>query len=193
MTDQKNTILAIVLSAIVLIAWQYFIGMPQLAKQKQETAQQQQAQQTTPIPGTAPTTPVVPSQPSTAPTAPQGQSTALATQPITRDAALAQSPRVPIQTGSLAGSIALKGGRIDDLALVKYRETVDPKSPAIILLSPSGTGDPFYAEFGWVGDKVKLPAADTLWSQQGSGALTTAHPVTLTWDNGEGLTFTRTI
>src|SRR4029079_3045169 len=66
MTDQKNTILAIVLSAIVLIAWQYFIGMPQLAKQKQETAQQQQAQQTAP-PGQAPTTPVAPSVASRSP------------------------------------------------------------------------------------------------------------------------------
>src|SRR4029078_10046217 len=116
--------------------------------------------------------------------------------PITRGAALAQSPRVPIETQSLAGSIALKGGRIDDLALVKYRETVDPKSPAIILLSPSGTGDPFYAQFGWTaasGTSARLPDDATLWPQQGSGALTTTHPVTLTWDNGEGLTFTRTI
>src|SRR3954447_6619307 len=162
MNDSKNTILAIVLSAIVLIGWQYFIGMPQMEKQKQQVQQQQQAQQTTPAPGQAQTTPVVPSQPSNAPTAPPGQNTALAEQPITRSAALAASPRVQIAPPRLAGSIALKGGRIDDLALVKYRETVDPKSPAIVLLSPSGTGDPFYAEFGWVGDgKVKVPAADT--------------------------------
>jgi YidC/Oxa1 family membrane protein insertase len=194
MNDSKNTILAIVLSAIVLIAWQYFIGMPQLTKQKQEVTQQQQTQQTTPQPGQAQTTPLVPSQPSGAPTAPPGQNTALAEQPITRGAALAASPRLPIATANLAGSIALKGGRIDDLALTKYRETVDPKSPAIILLSPSGTGDPFYAEFGWVGDgKVKVPTADTLWTQQGAGALSTEHPVTLTWDNGEGLQFRRTI
>ena len=79
---------------------------------------------------------------------------------LDRTAALAGSPRVPIATDSLQGSIALKGGRIDDLALVKFRETVDPKSPPIILLSPSGTADPFYAEFGWTGAagaNVKLP------------------------------------
>ena len=194
--DSKNTILAIVLSALVLIGWQYFIGGPQLEKQRQEGAQQQQAQQTTPAPGQAKTTPVVPSQPSNAPTAPGNQSTAIAAQPITRDAALAASPRVKIDTPNLAGSIALKGGRIDDLALVKYRETVDPKSPAIILLSPSGTGDPFYAQFGWTaasGTTAKLPDDNTVWTQQGSGALSVDHPVTLTWDNGEGLTFKRTI
>ncbi|MGA8822828.1 MAG: membrane protein insertase YidC, partial [Pseudolabrys sp.] len=104
--------------------------------------------------------------------------------------------RVPIVTGSLQGSIALKGGRIDDLALVKFRETVDPKSPPIILLSPSGTADPFYAEFGWTGTagaNVKLPTSETVWTQAGSGALSVSHPVTLTYDNGEGVEFRRTI
>jgi len=192
MTDSKNTILAIVLSAIVLIAWQYFVGLPQLAKQKQEVNQQQQAQQTA-QPGQAPTTPISPSQPNGAPTAPPNTVSTTA-QPITRDAALKASPRVAIETPSLTGSIALKGGRIDDLALVKYRETVDPASPAIILLSPSGTGDPLYAEFGWVGDgKVKVPTADTVWTQQGSGALGVGHPLVLSYDNGDGLQFQRTI
>ena len=55
-----------------------------------------------------------------------------------------------IETPSVAGSIALKGARIDDLSLIKYRETVDPKSPPIVLLAPSGSPEPFYAEFGWV-------------------------------------------
>src|SRR6185437_11104854 len=111
-------------------------------------------------------------------------------------AALAKSPRVAIATSSLQGSIALKGGRIDDLALLKFRETVDPKSPPIVLLSPSGSPEPFYAEFGWTGTagaNVKIPTSETTWSQQGSGALTAVHPVTLTWDNGAGLEFRRTI
>src|SRR4029079_6877220 len=68
----------------------------------------------------------------------------------TREAVLAAGPRIGIDTPSLKGSIALKGARLDDLALVKYRETVDPTSPAIELLAPSGTAHPFYAEFGWV-------------------------------------------
>ena len=103
---------------------------------------------------------------------------------------------MPIATDSLQGSIALKGGRIDDLALVKFRETVDPKSPPIMLLSPSGTADPFYAEFGWTGAagaNVKVPTSETVWTQTGSGALGVGHPVTLTYDNGEGLEFRRTI
>ncbi len=95
----------------------------------------------------------------------------------------------------MQGSIALKGGRIDDLSLLKFRETVDPKSPPVVLLSPSGGTDPFYAEFGWTASTpdVKVPGADTVWTQQGSGALDVGHPVTLTWNNGGGLEFRRTI
>jgi len=80
--------------------------------------------------------------------------------------------------------------------LTKFRETVDPASPAIELFSPSGTTNPYYAEFGWVpaaGSTVKLPDQNTVWQQEGSGALTQSTPVTLKYDNGEGLTFRRTV
>jgi YidC/Oxa1 family membrane protein insertase len=208
MTDNKNMLLAIVLSAIVLIAWQYFVGLPQQkARQEQQQSQQLQQKQTAPQGGTE--------QPSTQPgaqpgsQAPQAPPAAGVPQPpgqtpqqtpaataATRAAALKASPRVPIATDSLNGSINLKGGRIDDLALVKYHETVNPKSPPIELLSPSGSPRPFYAEFGWTGKHgaaVKLPTSDTVWKQEDSGALGVGHPVTLTWDNGAGLTFRRTI
>jgi YidC/Oxa1 family membrane protein insertase len=191
MQDQKNTILAIVLSAIVLIAWQYFFATPQANKQRQLAEQQRQEQSQTPpaAPAGSPG-----AQPSSIPLAP-GQVGTAAT-PIAREKVIAQSPRVEIDTPSVKGSIALKGARLDDLALVKYRETVDPKSPAIVLLAPSGTAEPFYAEFGWVGapgTNVKAPNADTEWRQEGSGALEVGHPITLVYDNGEGLEFRRTI
>jgi YidC/Oxa1 family membrane protein insertase len=199
MTDSKNTILAIVLSAIVLIVWQYFFAIPQeKARQEQLAQQQQQAQKlnptqpgqagqpaTTTAPGVAGAPPQVPGQVAPSPSA-----------PATRVAVIAASPRIPIVTDSLQGSIALKGGRIDDLALVKFRETVDPKSPPIVLLSPSGSPEPFYAEFGWTnaaGGTVAVPTADTVWTQSSTGALSVAHPVTLTFDNGQGLEFRRTI
>jgi len=193
MTDQKNTILAIVLSALVLIAWQYFVGVPQMEKQKQEAqlkAQQQQTQQTQkpvaqPAPGAQPGAPSAPGQPAATP----------ATQ-RPREAVIAATPRVTIDTPRLHGSISLKGAQIDDLALTQYHETVDKNSPPIVLLAPSGSPNPFYAEFGWVGGAgatVKLPDSNTVWTQQGSGALTTDRPVTLTYDNGEGLEFRRVI
>jgi YidC/Oxa1 family membrane protein insertase len=79
---------------------------------------------------------------------------------------------------------------------VQFRETVDPTSPAIVLYSPSGTANPYYAEFGWVaanGSTVRIPDQNTVWQQEGSGSLAPGNPVTLKYDNGEGLTFRRTI
>ena len=197
MTDSKNTILAIVLSALVLIGWQFFFAMPQEKARQEQLQAQQQAQKQQP----AAAEPARPAGASTraAGTAAAARSSGPAARrrrPPTATRRLATSPRVPIATDSLQGSIALKGGRIDDLALVKFRETVDPKSPPIVLLSPSGSPEPFYAEFGWTnaaGANVKVPDADTVWTQAGSGALGVGHPVTLTYDNGEGLEFRRTI
>jgi len=191
MNDQKNTILAIVLSAIVVIAWQYFVGLPQMEKQRQEAQQkaqqQQQMQQQLPVQQPTAAAPQLPGQ-GGAPTAEQQ---------LSREAAIESSgPRIKIDTPRLQGTIALKGGRIDDLALVQYRETVDPTSPAVVLLSPSGSPHPFYAEFGWVAGNAttaKLPDGNTVWRQQGIGALGVGRPVTLSYDNGEGLEFTRTI
>ena len=189
MTDNKNTLIAIALSALVLIAWQFFFAGPQ-QKARQEQQQQQQVQQQA-----APTQPAAPGQ--AAPAVP-GQAAAPAqAAAMTRDEALkAAGERIPIRTDSVAGTIALKGGRIDDLSLVKFHETTDPKSPPIVLLSPSGSPEPFYAEFGWAGAagaNVKLPDATTVWKQEGGGSLGVDHPVTLTYDNGEGLQFRRTI
>src|SRR3954452_4194171 len=100
MMDNKNTLLAIVLSALVLIGWQYFVGMPQLEKQKQEQAQQEQAKK--PQPGQTGTPMQAPAQPGAGPQLP-GQAAAPAGQPLTRDAAIAASPRVRIDTPSLQG------------------------------------------------------------------------------------------
>src|ERR1044072_4123965 len=190
MTDNRNTILAVILSGLVLIAWQYFYNVPQMERQR--ALQQTQAELTKPAPGTAPQA-GTPAPSANAPTANQPAS---ATQVVARDTAIAASPRIRISTPRLTGSISLKGARIDDLALTQFRETVDPSSPPIILFSPSGTAEPYYAEFGWVpasGSTVRLPDRDTQWQQEGSGDLTDKTPVTLKYDNGDGLTFRRTI
>ena len=193
--DQKNMMLAIGLSVLVIIGWQYFVGGPQLEKQRQEQQlkqqQAQQQQQTQTAPGTVPQPGA---QPGSTPQVP-GQATVPGSAP-TAAAVLAASPRVTIDTPTMKGSLSLRGGRIDDIALVKYRETVDPKSPPIVLLAPSGSPHPFYAQFGWTnaaGAKVKLPDDNTVWTQEGSGVLSIGKPITLTYDNGEGLEFRRTI
>ena len=194
MNDQKNTILAIVLSAIVLIGWQYFIGMPQMERQKQEQLLKQQQPTQAQPPQAAPS--VTPAPQGAAPRPPGQADVTTPAEQKSREVALAASERIPIDTPEIKGSIALKGGRIDDISLVRYRETVDPKSPAIVLLSPSGSPHPFYAEFGWVGGAgatVKAPGPDTIWQHEGTAALAPGRPITLVYDNGEGLKFRRTI
>src|SRR5215469_15496168 len=194
MNDSRNTILAVILSGLVLIAWQYFYNIPQMERQRAQTQTQAELAKPSPAPTATPTSaPEGGGVPQQSPGTPAAASNAPV---VSRDAAIEATPRVKIETPSVTGSISLKGARIDDVSLVKFRDTVDPKSPAIVLYSPSGTASPYYAEFGWVpaaGSSVRLPNQDTMWTQEGSGSLTPTTPVTLKYDNGEGLTFHRTI
>ena len=193
--DQKNMILAIGLSVLVIIGWQYFIGGPQLDKQRQEQQLKQKQAQDAQQAGAVPQ-PNSPPQPGTLPQVP-GQAGAPSLNQIpTRETVVAASPRVSIDTPTVKGSISLRGGRLDDLALIKYRETVDPNSPPIVLLAPAGSPHPYYADFGWVagsGSTAKVPTPDTVWTQSGSGTLGIGRPITLTFDNGEGLEFRRVV
>ena len=189
--DQKNLLLAIVISVVILIGFQFLFEkirppVPPPAPKPAPSAQNS-------APG--PTAPAAPGT-NTPPGAVPNTAAANVKAPETREQALARDPRIKIATPRLNGSINLQGGRIDDLTLATYHETVDPKSPEVVLLSPSGTADPYFAEFGWVpanaGDQVKLPGPDTRWTAPPE-PLTPTHPVALTWDNGAGLVFTRTI
>lgn len=186
MTENKNVFIAIALSIAILFGWQYFYAGPknEAARKAAEAQQQQQAAK---APGA---TPPAPGNPAGTPTDTGGGVRA-------RPTVISETPRVEIDTPKLAGSINLKGGRVDDVQLKDYHETVDPKSPIITLFSPSGAPDAYYAEFGFVGDagaKLKLPDNDTLWTVDGgaSAKLTPTTPVKLSWDNGEGVVFHRT-
>ncbi|MGE0108592.1 MAG: membrane protein insertase YidC [Bdellovibrionales bacterium] len=113
-----------------------------------------------------------------------------------RDKILAAGQHVTINTPELRGSIQLKGALINDLALLNYRETVDPKSANIVLLSPAESALPYlgyYASFGWLAKEgVKVPDEDTVWKAD-RNELTPEQPVLLTWYNGQGLRFERLI
>ncbi len=183
MHDQNNVFYAVALSIVILITWQYFFATAFLGKPT--------TQKTSQIGVVAPD----------AGSRPQAQATgtqavANTQQPLLRQEALARSQRVAIDTPRLRGSIALTGGRIDDLSLIQYRETIDPKSRPIELLSPSGSPQPFYAEFGWIDGSsmnLKVPTSETVWLQEGSDGLGVGRPVALVWQNGQGLEFRRTI
>jgi YidC/Oxa1 family membrane protein insertase len=193
MTENRNTILAVILSGLVLLGWQYFFNLPQLEKQR--AVQQAQNEMMKPaLQAGGANTPQAGATPSAS--APAINQPVAATPTVERDTAIAAAPRVKIETPRLSGSLSLKGARIDDLSLVQFRDTVDPLSPAIVLFSPSGTASPYYAEFLWIpasGSTAKIPGSETVWQQEGSNALTPTSPVTLKYDNGDGLTFRRTI
>ncbi len=122
---------------------------------------------------------------------PQPQASPVATGPAaTRDrrAVIAETPRVVIATPRLSGSINLRGARIDDLVLSTHRETIATDSPPVRLFSPSGARDAYFANFGWSGQNLVVPGPDTLWRASGD-RLTPDSPVTLSWDNGRGQRF----
>jgi len=185
--DQKNLLFAIVLSVVILVGFQYFFEAIRPAVPIKPAGTSQPAPAAAPVAGKPASTAEAPGA---VPTPQEAQ---------TRAGALAGQPRVKIDTPRLNGSIALTGARIDDLSLADYHDTVDPKSPDVILLDPTGTKDPYFAEFGWCPSAgcnatpdPSLPGSQTLWTATG-GSLSPGHPVTLTWDNGKGLVFTRTI
>ena len=188
--EQRNLVLAIVLSVGILIGFQILVGEhyapppPQVAE---ETAQQ--------APGTdAPLVPGAPGAPSAvgAPgiPAPGGGVAAPVTPGQARVQTLAQAERVRIESPTLRGTLSLRGGRIDDLTMTQYRESIEPDSQEIVLLSPQGTANPYFADFGWTAADLEspLPDADTLWQADGR-VLRPGQPLTLRWDNGAGLLF----
>ncbi|MDR7036874.1 YidC/Oxa1 family membrane protein insertase [Methylobacterium sp. BE186] len=186
--DKTNMIVAIALSLVVLLGWNYFVAAPRVEQQRQATAQNAAAQQS---PGVTPDGIPSPSPKEGGPAAPAPGTLPNQGAPEPREAALARSPRIRIETPALSGSVALKGGRIDDVSLKNYHETVDDKSPRIVLFSPAGTETPYYAEFGWVGQNAgALPTNETVWKADGE-VLSPGKPVTLNWENGAGLVFRR--
>ena len=191
MQDQRNMILALVLSIIVLFGWQFFIAGPQLERAAIQAEQEAKL-----------TTDENPVDSATGLPTPTSTSSGDIAQPTPnaltefsdRMAAIASQPRVKINTASLAGSINLTGARLDDLELKDYFETVEEGSPIIAYLSPSSGPDGYFIEQGWVpaGGDVDLPNSKTIWKVAGNSTLKEGSPVILTYDNGSGLEFRRT-
>ena len=170
-TDPKNMITAVALSMAIVFAWQYFYLTPNSKKAEELAAAQKVQVQSAAVPNVETTV---------------------------KDlvATLAASNRVKIETPTLTGSINLTGAQLDDLHLVQYHQTVDDSSPLVTLLKPSGTANAYFIEQGYLageGQKTKLPDSKTEWQAEAGANLTQDKPVTLTWDNGEGLKFLRLI
>ena len=196
MDNNRNILLAGILSLAVVLAWQTFIVGPRLERERQaaEIEAQRQAGKSNEIGTQAGTTnnsgtPGVPVQKSEggASTVPGAEQQAKPTQD--------RAGRIKLKTEALEGSINLRGARIDDLRLIQYRETINPQSPNIQLLNPISSDKSYFAEFGWSPDEKvgTVPGPATIWKQVEGGDLSSQNPVVLEFTNDKGLTFRRKI
>ena len=187
MNEQRNLLLAIVVSVAILFGFQLAFS-PQTMPPDGESESAQTEIANTPTRDFVQTPPndrevlSVPVDPS-----------------AERTVVLEEAARVPInphdEEAAISGSIALKGGRIDDVVLNRYQEEIEPDSPRIVMFSPPETTHPYYADFGWVVDQgiaIELPDGETVWTVD-RDKLIPSQPVKLSWQNGEGLRFEREI
>ena len=178
MDDQnRNLILASVLSFLVIVAWFFFFPPPEPVQTSAvESTDASTNQQTSALPG-------VEKSASSA----TGQTVSTAE----------DAPRVSIETQKLMGTISLKGGRIDDLSLLGYKVDLSAGAENVTLLKPVGEEGAYYATYGWAAlsgvTSNLVPTPDTLWEVNGNNRLTVSSPVELVWDNGAGLKFSRVI
>ena len=192
MDDQRNLMIAILLTMVILFGYDFFIAQTAPPPSEQATFEEVEG-------GSA-------NGATTAPTAsdgdmtPSGNFDADALRPgqtqqsealVPREQNLRSEPRIQVEAPRIHGSIRLRGGRLDDLTLIDHRESLDPTSPEIVLLSPTGSEDAYYVDYGWQSaGGITVPNGDTVWTAS-SNMLTETSPVTLTWDNGQGLRFER--
>jgi YidC/Oxa1 family membrane protein insertase len=179
--SSRNTIIFLVSAVLLFFVYQHFVLNPAAARRQAELKAQAAASAETQAHAQRPGLPA-------------GSAAGGGGATISRAQALAASPRVPIATPALKGSIALKGARIDDLYLTQFRQTVDRNSPPVELLRPEGAQHAWFAEFGWTGQNVPgLPNPDTVWTVVQGSTLAPGQPLVISSSNGSGLVFTRKI
>jgi YidC/Oxa1 family membrane protein insertase len=167
LNDNKNLILAVLLSVLVLLGWTWASGKFFPTANPPSTKVEQGERVPAPPPTAQPSAPATPKATKSVP------------------AALASAPRVSIRTPSLSGSINLKGAQIDDLLLVDQKQTIARNSPPVRLLSPLGAPGAYIAQFGWTAQGAQAPTLDTVWTAD-SQQLTPGHPVTLSTQMADG-------
>jgi len=176
--ENRNVIIAVILSTAILIGWSMYFENPNDAqKKKLEIQGKTETQTNIQKPETPQTTKANP------------------TKAISRGDALKESDRVLIENSNLSGSISLRGALIDDIILKNYREALDKNSKAIVLLSPKKSDEGYFIESGWATAKsdVKVPDNNSIWQIRDGKKLTPSSPVTLEWNNREGVVFSKKI
>ncbi len=174
--DTKNFLIAITASLLILFGYQTFWAGPR-EKERQAAVKAQQAQLAKNPNATAPSATAV-------------------EKIVPRDQALKMTQRVQIDAPLVKGSISTFGSRLDDISLKNYKQTIEKNSPDVTLLSPQGSEFGYYAAYGWAdvnNSNVNVPTPNTIWKVVSGTTLTPTTPVTLEYDNGQGIKFTRKI
>ena len=174
--EGKNVLLAIVLSTVVLVIWATFFEPPPLEKQISEQEIVESVENNEDI------------------SSPSVENVEII-QSATRKEIINKTNRIVIENSNIKGSISLTGGIIDDITFKNYKENLD-SNKNVIFLNPKNSKEGYYIETGWApspGEKIKLPTDSTIWKVKGNAVLLANRPVTLEWDNGEGLIFTKKI
>ncbi|MBW0175864.1 MAG: membrane protein insertase YidC [Candidatus Fonsibacter sp.] len=176
--ENRNVIIAVILSTAILIGWSMYFENPDEAQRKRLEIQGKTETQTNiQKPETPQTTKANP------------------TKAISRGEALKEGDRVSIENSNLAGSISLRGAIIDDIVLKNYRETLDKNSKPIVVLSPKKSDEGYFVESGWATTKsdIKVPDNNSIWQIKDGKKLTPSSPITLEWNNREGIIFSKKI
>ncbi|WP_137681642.1 membrane protein insertase YidC [Aurantiacibacter suaedae] len=175
MDNQRNLILAVVLSAVLLFGWDF--AMRHYFPESEDA-----------VPANMASREDVP-QARLDSDAVRGEAVSEIAVAVDLDEAIAAPGRIAIEAPEVVGSINPVGARIDDIDLTTHRQTVDKDSGPVRLFAPAGTPGQQYAQFRWLGDGVSLPDSETRWQVIEGDTLTQDSPVTLGWNNGAGLTF----
>jgi len=191
MPEQRNLILAIVLSVTIIIGFQYFYELPRIQEEQRRQAaiEESTGGSTAPTPAPATSAGVSTTNPAVPGSVPTDQ-------PVeaSRDTVLAEGERITIDNGRLTGSFGVTGGRIDDIVMTDYEVSIAPGADNVTLFNPAGSPDAYFAEFGWAPENsdTAVPNQETVWSADRE-ELRPDQPVTLSWENGEGLIFERRV
>ena len=170
--DFRNVLMAIVLSSVVLIGWSVFFEAPIVERQPAENQLLKNENASTPSIEEKETL-----------------------KEVSRKEAISKVDRIKLENKNIKGSISLEGGIIDDVVFKKYKKSLE-SDENVVFLNPKNSEEGYYIETGWASsgnNKLKLPLDNTIWKVKNNKILTPGNPVSLEWDNGEGLVFTKKI
>ena len=170
--ETKNVLLAIILSTIVLVSWGTFFAP---APTENETIEKQISKNDNSL------SPSIDADTNE--------------EEISRSTAINKSKRIKLENQNIKGSISLQGAVIDDVTFKNYKEKLNSENN-VTFLNPKNSSKEYFIETGWAStgnQKISLPLDSSIWKIKGNETLTPGNPITLYWDNNDGLVFTKKI